>query len=107
MIAGYDGFGLLDDFAANPRGPVAAAHGLPNGRYELVPGVNADRRLRERDYSNDAASVMLSLLRRRGVPRLAVLASRSGHRERRRRGLTGGPNDPGLLREPCHGPIRA
>jgi hypothetical protein len=35
--------------------------GLAAGRYELVHRVNADRALRETDYDNDAASVLLDL----------------------------------------------
>ena len=39
-----------------PRGPVPAPDGLPAGRYVLVHQVNADRRLHELDYANNAAS---------------------------------------------------
>ena len=48
--------------------------GLPAGRYVLVHQVNADRRLRELSYANNAASVLLELRWRRGVPYLRALA---------------------------------
>jgi hypothetical protein len=67
------GFG--DDYSANLEGQYLPLTGVPAGRYELVHRVNADRRLRESDYGNDAASLLLSLRWRSGVPRIAVLAS--------------------------------
>ena len=48
--------------------------GLPAGRYVLVHQVNADGRLRELSYANNAASVLLDLRWRRGVPYLRALA---------------------------------
>jgi serine protease len=48
---------------------------LPNGHYVLVHRVNADRRLHELSYANDAASILLDLHWSRGVPYLRVLAS--------------------------------
>ncbi len=47
---------------------------LPAGRYVLVHRVNADRRLRELSYANNAASVLLDLRWRRGVPYLRAIA---------------------------------
>jgi hypothetical protein len=47
---------------------------LPDGRYVLVHSVNADRRLRELSYANNAASVLLDLRWRGAVPHLRVLA---------------------------------
>jgi hypothetical protein len=67
--------GYGDDYAANLEGQYLPLTGLPNGRYELIHRVNADRRLLERDYGNDAASVLLRLRWRDGVPRITVLAS--------------------------------
>jgi Lysyl oxidase len=67
--------GYGDDYAANLEGQYLPLTGLPNGRYELIHRVNADRRLLERDYGNDAASVLLHLRWRDGVPRITVLAS--------------------------------
>jgi hypothetical protein len=49
--------------------------GLRDGRYELVHRVNVGRALQESDYGNDAASVLLDLRWRNGVPRIAVVAS--------------------------------
>jgi hypothetical protein len=48
--------------------------GLRDGRYVLVHRVNADRRLRESSYTNNAASVLLGLRWASGVPHLSVLA---------------------------------
>jgi hypothetical protein len=67
--------GYGDDYAANLEGQYLPLNGLKDGRYLLIHRVNADRRLLERDYGNDAASVLLRLRWRDGVPRLTVLAS--------------------------------
>jgi hypothetical protein len=40
-----------------------------------VHRVNADRRLRELDYANNAAALLLDLRWKSGVPQIAVLAS--------------------------------
>jgi len=48
--------------------------GLRAGRYVLVHRVNADGRLRELRHDNDAASLLLRLRWRRGVPYIRVLA---------------------------------
>ena len=48
--------------------------GLPAGRYVLVHRVNANGRLRELSYGNNAASVLLDLRWRHTVPYLRVLA---------------------------------
>jgi hypothetical protein len=66
------GFG--DDYPANLEGQYVALAGLPAGRYTLTHRVNADRRLVEDRYDNDAASVLLSLRWRSGVPDVHVLA---------------------------------
>ena len=47
------------------RASTCALTGLPAGRYVLVHRVNADRRLRELDYANNAASLLLELRWRR------------------------------------------
>jgi hypothetical protein len=65
------GFG--DDYDANLEGQYLPLTGLADGRYVLVHRVNADRRLHERGYGNDAASVLFALHRRLGVPRVTVL----------------------------------
>jgi lysyl oxidase len=48
--------------------------GLAAGRYVLVHRVNADGKLRELSHANNAASVLLDLRWRRGVPHLRALA---------------------------------
>jgi len=67
--------GYGDAYTANLEGQYLPLTGLRAGRYLLVHRVNADRRLRERRYDNDAASVLLRLRWSRGTPRLTVLAS--------------------------------
>jgi hypothetical protein len=67
--------GYGDAYTANLEGQYLPLTGLPAGRYELVHRVNADRRLRERRYDNNAASVLLRLRWRAGVPHLTVLAA--------------------------------
>jgi glucose/arabinose dehydrogenase len=67
--------GYGDDYAANLEGQYLPLTGLPPGRYVLVHRVNADRRLRELNYSNNAASLLLQLRRRRGAPMMRVLRS--------------------------------
>ena len=49
-------------------------NGLRAGRYLLVHRVNVDRRLRESAYDNNASSLLLTLRRGDGVPRMRVLA---------------------------------
>ena len=66
------GFG--DAYAANLEGQYLPLTGLRAGRYVLIHRVNADGRLREQRYDNNAASVLLSLRWRAGVPRLRLLA---------------------------------
>jgi hypothetical protein len=65
--------GYGDVYAANLEGQYLPLRGLAAGRYVLVHRVNADRRLRELDYTNNAASVLLRLSWRRGVPSVRVL----------------------------------
>jgi hypothetical protein len=66
------GFG--DYYAGNLEGQYLPLQGLPDGRYTLVHRVNADHRLRELRYDNDAASVLLSLHWQDGMPYVRVLA---------------------------------
>ena len=66
--------GYGDDYAANLEGQFLPLTGLRAGQYELVHRVNAGRRLRELDYANNAASLLLDLSWKRGVPRIAILA---------------------------------
>jgi hypothetical protein len=67
--------GYGDDYKANLEGQYLPLTGLRSGRYELIHRVNADGRLLESNHANDAASVLLSLRWRSGVPHISVLAS--------------------------------
>jgi hypothetical protein len=66
--------GYGDDYAANLEGQYLPINGLPDGRYVLAHRVNVGHRIHETDYGNDAASVLLDLRWRDGVPYLRVLA---------------------------------
>ena len=69
--------GYGDDYDPLLEGQYVDVTGLPAGRYELVHRVNADRRLRESDYRNNAASIVLDLSWPRGVahePAIDVVA---------------------------------
>jgi Lysyl oxidase len=65
--------GYGDDYPANLEGQYLRLSGLPPGRYALVHRVNTGRQLRELDYGNNAASVLLELRWRRGAPMVRVL----------------------------------
>jgi hypothetical protein len=65
--------GYGDNYQANLEGQYLPLTGLSSGRYVLVHRVNADRRLRELDYRNNAASVLLDLRWRHGAPALRLL----------------------------------
>jgi hypothetical protein len=65
--------GYGDDYPAHLEGQYLPLDGLEDGRYVLVHRVNADRRLRELDYRNNAASVLIQLRRRRSVPQIRIL----------------------------------
>jgi len=67
--------GYGDFYAAHLEYQDLPLDGLAAGRYVLVHRVNADRALRESDYTNNAASLLLALRWRDGVPRVTVLAS--------------------------------
>jgi hypothetical protein len=67
--------GYGDDYPANLEGQFVRLTGLPAGRYVLIHRVNVQRRLRETDYGNNAASLLLRLRWRAGVPNIRVLRS--------------------------------
>ena len=66
--------GYGDDYAANLEGQYLPLSGLRPGRYVLVHRVNADRRILESGYDNNASSLLLRLRLRGGPPRVRVLA---------------------------------
>jgi hypothetical protein len=65
--------GYGDDYPANLEGQFLPLTGLPAGHYVLIHSVNVGRRLRESDYCNNAASLLLRLRWRAGTPSLRVL----------------------------------
>jgi hypothetical protein len=65
--------GYGDDYAANLEGQYLPLTGLRAGRYVLVHRVNGDRRLRELDHTNNAASVLLELRWRNRRPEVRIL----------------------------------
>jgi hypothetical protein len=67
--------GYGDDYAATLEGQYLRLTGLSSGRYVLVHHVNADRRLRELHYSNNAGSLLLQLRWRKHQPWVRVLRS--------------------------------
>ena len=67
--------GYGDDYAATLEGQYLKLTGLRSGRYVLVHRVNANRRLRELRYGNDAASLLLDLRWHAGQPWVQVLRS--------------------------------
>jgi hypothetical protein len=66
--------GYGDAYSAYLEGQDLPLDGLPAGRYVLVHRVNADRRLKELSYANDAASVLLDIRWQSGKPYVRVLA---------------------------------
>jgi hypothetical protein len=70
--------GYGDDYEANLEGQSLPLKGLAGGRYLLVHRANADRALRESDYSNNAASLLIRLRWRGGRPFVRVLESCPG-----------------------------
>jgi hypothetical protein len=67
--------GWGDNYVAYLEGQSLPIGGLGNGRYVLEHRVNTDRGLRETDYSNDAASVLLDFRWKHGRPHVTLLAS--------------------------------
>jgi glucose/arabinose dehydrogenase len=65
--------GYGDDYKANLEGQYLPLTGLRAGRYVLVHRANSDRHLRELDYGNNAASLLLQLRWRGGQPQVRVL----------------------------------
>jgi hypothetical protein len=65
--------GYGDDYPAHLEGQYLRLGGLVAGRYVLVHRVNGAQRLRELDYRNNAASLLLRLRWRAGVPAVRVL----------------------------------
>jgi hypothetical protein len=70
--------GYTDRYPPHFHGQNVDLTGVPAGVYVLVHRVNPDRRLRERRYHNNAASVRLRLTRRNGVPQVRALRSCEG-----------------------------
>ena len=65
--------GYGDDYAANLEGQYLPLTGLRAGRYVLVHRVNTGRRLRELDYTNNTASLLLELRWRNRQPEVRIL----------------------------------
>jgi glucose/arabinose dehydrogenase len=65
--------GYGDNYQATLEGQYLPLTSLRAGRYVLVHRVNAARGLRELDYTNNAASLLLDLRWRRGAPEVRVL----------------------------------
>jgi hypothetical protein len=66
--------GYGDVYVANLEGQYLPLRHVRAGRYLLVHRVNADGRLLESDYGNNASSLLLRLRRRHGAPSIRVLA---------------------------------
>lgn len=65
--------GYGDDYVPTLEGQYVELDDVPAGRYRLVHRVNPTRALREVDYSNNSASVLLDLAWRDGAPTVTVL----------------------------------
>lgn len=65
--------GYTDRYPANFHGQYVSLTGLPAGTYVLVHRANPNMLLRELRYDNDAASLLIRLAWRSGVPRVTVL----------------------------------
>jgi glucose/arabinose dehydrogenase len=65
--------GYGDNYNANLEGQYLPLTGLPAGRYVLAHSVNANRGLRELDYSNNSASLLLELRWQNHAPLVRVL----------------------------------
>jgi hypothetical protein len=73
--------GYTDRYPAFFHGQDLDLTGLPAGRYVLVQTANAERRLREVDYANNAASLLVRLSWPSGegsAPRIQVLRTCAG-----------------------------
>lgn len=67
--------GYADHYQPFLEGQSLPLDGLPEGRYLLVHQVNADRRLRELSYANNAASTLIELRWRGSRASVRILAS--------------------------------
>jgi hypothetical protein len=68
--------GYGDDYVPMLEGQYVEVTDVPPGRYLLVHRANPERTLREKDYTNNAASVLLTLRRNAdGTREVEVLAS--------------------------------
>jgi hypothetical protein len=65
--------GYGDDYVPSLEGQYLELDGVPAGRYRLIHRVNPTRALREADYSNNSASVLLELSWKRGRPTVEVI----------------------------------
>ena len=65
--------GYGDDYVPALEGQYVVLDGVPAGRYRLVHRANPARALRESDYSNNSASVLLEISWRDGKPRITLL----------------------------------
>jgi hypothetical protein len=70
--------GYGDPYVPTLEGQFIDVTGLAFGRYVLVHRVNPDRRLVERDYGNNAASVLIELAGKDNAISVRVLASCPG-----------------------------
>jgi hypothetical protein len=70
--------GYGDDYKANLEGQWLPLDGLAPGQYLLVHRVNAGRRLRERSYANNEASLRFRLHWRRDGPLIDLLETCPG-----------------------------
>jgi serine protease len=70
--------GWGDDYGAFLEFQDLSLDGLPDGKYLLVHQTNAERRIRERSYANDVASVLLELRWHSSKPYLKVLVTCEG-----------------------------
>ena len=66
--------GYGDDYVPRLEGQYLDVTRVPPGRYLLVHRANPERALRETEYGNNAASVLLQLRRTGEVPTIRVLA---------------------------------
>jgi len=67
--------GYGDNYLPHLEGQSLPLSGLPAGRYVLIHRANADRALRESDYGNNSASLLLELRWEARGPTVSVLAS--------------------------------
>jgi hypothetical protein len=73
--------GYGDNYLPHLEGQYIDITGVPAGRYELLHRVNGDRALRESDYGNNAASIIVRITWPAGMkrpPRIDVV-ERCGH----------------------------